>query len=161
VATVKKKPAAKPKKTTVKKAVAKKPSAKKIAPAKEKAKAPVAKKAAARSAGVPEKLLDAAMAVLDDRQAIDIVSVPLAGLSSIADYMIIASGKTGRQVAALADHVSEAFSKAGASFVQIEGKENANWVLVDCGDVIVHLFLPEVRQYYDLDTLWDKRTSRK
>ena len=106
--------------------------------------------------GMPEQLLEAAMKVLDERQAEDITMVPLAGRSPIADYMVIASGRASRQVAAIADHLREAFFKLGVKQVRIEGQQEANWVLVDAGDVIIHLFRPEVRSYYDLDAIWKK-----
>jgi ribosome-associated protein len=168
VAILKKKPAAKAnkaaKKTAPKKAV-KKPAAKKVAvkkpaPKKVAAKKP-APKAVKKARGLPEETLEMALKVLDDRQAQEIASFSLAGRSSIADYMIIASGKTSRQVAALAENLREAFFKMGIRSVHIEGKEEANWVLVDTGDVIIHLFRPEVRTYYDLDTLWTKKTAKK
>jgi ribosome silencing factor RsfS/YbeB/iojap len=105
--------------------------------------------------GIPEQMRDAALKVLDERQAEDIVTVSLAGRSSVADYMIIASGRAGRQVAAIADYLREAFYKLGCKQVRIEGLGEANWVLIDAGDVIVHLFRPEVRTYYDLDSIWN------
>ncbi len=160
MALLKKKPA--PKKAS--KPAAKKPVSKKAAP-KKVLKKPAPKKKAAvskpKANGIPEQMLDAALKVLDDRQAQDIVAIELTGRSSIADYMIIASGKASRQVAALADHLAEAFHKLGVRRVTVEGKEEGNWVLVDAGDVIVHLFRPEVRKYYDLDSLWAKKPSRK
>ncbi len=106
-------------------------------------------------------MLAAALRVLDERQADEIVSVSLAGRSALADYMILASGRAGRQIVALADHLREAFFKLGARSVNVEGQEDANWVLVDAGDVIVHLFLPEVRKYYDLDSLWRRKPAKK
>lgn len=109
----------------------------------------------AENAGnLPEQLRDAVLKVLDERQAEDIVVVPLAGRSSLADYVIIASGRASRQVAAIADYLREAFFKLGVKQVRIEGQSEANWVLVDAGDVIVHLFRPEVRSYYDVDSIW-------
>ncbi|MDE2029735.1 MAG: ribosome silencing factor [Alphaproteobacteria bacterium] len=147
-----------PKKTVVRKPAAKKPAAKKPVP--KKAAPKVQKPAAPKTPpGIPEKLRDAALKTLDERQAEDIVTVSLAGRSSVADYMIIASGRAGRQIAAIADHLRDAFLKNGASSIRVEGKSEANWVLVDAGDVIVHLFRPEVRSYYDLDAIWAK--SRK
>ena len=109
---------------------------------------------------MPEQLRDVALKVLSERQAEDIVTIPLAGRSSIADYVIIASGRAGRQVAAIADHLREAFFKLGMRQIRIEGLPEANWVLVDAGDVIVHLFRPEVRSYYDLDTIWQSKQAR-
>lgn len=138
------------------------------APLKKKAKPrattrPAVKKAAAKAAskGVPEQLLAAALKVLDERQAENIVQISLTGKSSLADYLIIASGRSARQIAAIADHLREAFFKLGLRHVHIEGKAQANWVLVDSGDVIVHLFQPEVRKYYDIDSLWKPRRESK
>jgi len=114
-----------------------------------------AKKSAPRPE-LPGKLLDAALKVLKDRQAEEIVSVDLTGRSSVADYLIIASGRAGRQIAAIADYLREAFTKLGARQIRVEGLSQANWVLVDAGDVVVHLFRPEVRRYYRLEDIWDE-----
>lgn len=168
MAKVKKKTAAKAKKK-VKKTAAKKLPAKKSAVqlrstknvSKKRAPKIVISKAAERVKGLPEHMLAAALRVLDERKAEQIITVSLAGRSALADYMIIASGRASRQVVALADHLREAFLKLGVRAVRIEGQQDANWVLVDAGDVIVHLFLPEVRKYYDLDTLWSKRASKR
>jgi ribosome-associated protein len=154
------------KKIKTKKIVTKKTTAKKKITIKKKAvKKPAAKKAvfkiSAKPKGFPEEMLAAALKVLDEKQADQIVTVPLAGRSALADYMIIASGRAGRQIVALADHLREAFFKLGVRSVRIEGQQDANWVLVDAGDIIIHLFLPEVRKYYDLDTLWTKRAPKK
>ncbi len=134
------------------------------APVKTKAKPAARKKPAAvkkaASKGMPEQLLAAALKVLDERQAENIVRISLTGRSSIADYLIIASGRSARQIAAIADHLREAFFKLGFKHVHIEGKAQANWVLVDTGDVIIHLFQPEVRKYYDIDSLWKPRRGK-
>jgi len=165
VAKIKKKTAAK-KKTAVKilkknkKAVKKIVKAKK-SPGKKRAPGILVSKTVAREKGLPEQMLAAALKVLDERKAEQIVTVELTGRSSIADYMIIASGKVGRQIVALADHLREAFFKLGVRSVRVEGKEDANWVLVDAGDIIVHLFLPDVRKYYDLDAIWKKKAPKK
>jgi ribosome-associated protein len=110
-----------------------------------------------RPAGVPEKLRDAALKVLDERQAEDIITVDLADRSSVADYLIIASGRASRQLAAIAHYLRETFAQHGISQIRVEGLPEANWVLVDAGDIIVHLFRPEVRRYYDLERIWDNR----
>lgn len=154
-----KKPAVKKtvaKKAVVKKSVAmKKASVKKTIAVKKATPKAVSKKAkSAAPTGLPEQMRDAALKVLDERQAEEIVTIPLAGRSSIADYIIIASGRAARQVSAIADHLREAFFKLGVRQVRVEGLGEANWVLVDAGDVIIHLFRPEVRSYYDLDTIW-------
>jgi ribosome-associated protein len=169
VAHLKKKSAAKskkPVKKAAKKVAAKKVLVKKLAPRKPVVKKSAVQKPAPKAAaapkrqGMPEQLLAAALKVLDERQADQIVAVALAGRSSLADYMIIASGRAGRQIAAIADHLREAFLKLGVRQVQIEGQSKANWVLVDAGDIIIHLFLPEVRKYYDLDSLWDRKPPK-
>ena len=91
---------------------------------------------------------------LDDDQAVEVVSIPLAGKSNIADHMVIASGRSTRQVASmavkLADKIKERFGKS----VRIEGLPAADWVLIDAGDVIVHVFRPEVRAFYNLEKMW-------
>ncbi len=91
---------------------------------------------------------------LDDNKGEDILTIDLAGKSSIADYMVIANGRSARQVTALANYVVEAVTKAGLGKCQIEGKRAGDWVLIDAGDVIVHLFRPEVREFYKLEKMW-------
>jgi ribosome-associated protein len=149
------------KKTMVKKTVVKKSVVKKTVAKKTIIKKPTLKKAAVKKTadGIPEQLRDAALKVLDERQAEDILAITLAGRSSLADYLIIASGRGGRQIAAIADHLQDALVKGGAKFVRVEGQTEANWVLVDCGDVIIHLFRPDVRKYYDLDNLFRNPTK--
>ncbi|MEE3093635.1 MAG: ribosome silencing factor [Pseudomonadota bacterium] len=93
---------------------------------------------------------------LDDDKAIDIVSVDLTGKSSIVDAMVVASGASVRQVGAMADHLREKLKAAGIKGISIEGLENCDWVLIDSGDVIVHLFRPEVRDFYNLEKLWSE-----
>ncbi len=90
---------------------------------------------------------------LEDDKAEEIVIIPLAGRSALADYMIIASGRSTRQVAAMAEHLREHIGKLGHR-VRVEGKAEANWVVVDSPDVIVHLFRPEVRSFYNLEKMW-------
>lgn len=91
---------------------------------------------------------------LDDDQAQEIVSIPLEGKSAIADFMVIASGRSTRQVAAMAQKLAERIKQAGFGHVRIEGLPAADWVLVDAGDVVVHLFRPEVRSFYNLERMW-------
>lgn len=91
---------------------------------------------------------------LDDDQAQEVVSIPLEGKSSIADFMVIASGRSTRQVAAIAQKLAERIKKSGFGSPRIEGLPAADWVLVDAGDVIVHLFRPEVRSFYNLERMW-------
>ncbi|MCB1538909.1 MAG: ribosome silencing factor [Alphaproteobacteria bacterium] len=93
------------------------------------------------------------MRVLDENKAEDIVVVPLEGKSSIADFMIIASGRSARHVTALADLIGEHVKSTGGK-PRYEGKTNGDWVLADAGDVIVHLFRPEVRSFYNIEKIW-------
>lgn len=94
------------------------------------------------------------LASLDDDQAVETVSIPLAGKSSIADYMVVASGKSTRQVASMAQKLAEKIKAEFGRSARIEGLPNADWVLIDAGDVIVHLFRPEVRSFYNLERMW-------
>lgn len=91
---------------------------------------------------------------LEDDQAIELVSIPLAGKSAIADYMVIASGRSTRHVASMAQKLQEKIKQQFRRVVRIEGMGNADWVLIDAGDVIVHLFRPEVRSFYNLERMW-------
>ena len=91
---------------------------------------------------------------LDEDQAQDVVSIPLEGKSSIADHMVIASGRSTRQVAAMAGKLAERLKNAGQGSPRIEGLPAADWVLIDAGDVVVHLFRPEVRSFYNLERMW-------
>ena len=93
------------------------------------------------------------MKSLDDDQAQDIISIPLDGKSNIADHMVIAEGRSTRQVAAIAQKLAERIKKAGGT-ARVEGLANADWVLIDAGDVIIHLFRPEVRSFYNLERMW-------
>ena len=104
----------------------------------------------------PQQLLELIEQLLDDDKAIDIVSIDLTGKSSIADAMVVASGASVRQVGAMADHLREKLKAAGIKGISIEGLENCDWVLIDSGDVIVHLFRPEVRDFYNLEKLWSE-----
>jgi len=101
-----------------------------------------------------KELIDITLQALDDVKAIDVVVFEVSKLTSISDYMIIASGKSKRQVAALADKVMEAAKKNNIKPLGVEGKTEGEWVLVDLGDVIVHIMYPETREYYQLEKLW-------
>lgn len=91
---------------------------------------------------------------LDDDQAVEMISIPLAGKSSIADHMVIASGRSTRQVASMADKLARRIKERFHRTPRIEGLPTADWVLIDAGDVIVHLFRPEVRSFYNLERMW-------
>ncbi len=103
---------------------------------------------------VADTLLDTVLTTLDDRKAMEIITIPLSGKSTIADYMVIANGNSARQVAAIADHVITTLRNQGFGRVKVEGLPQADWVLIDAGDVIVHLFRPEVRNFYNLEKMW-------
>jgi ribosome-associated protein len=91
---------------------------------------------------------------LDDDKGEDIVVIDLAGKSDIADFLVIASGRSTRQVATMADHLRERIKAAGHGNARIEGLPQGDWVLVDAGDIVVHLFRPEVRGFYNLEKMW-------
>lgn len=111
-------------------------------------------------AGLEAAALDAIiLATLDADKAEDLVTFDLTGKSSVADTMIIASGRSQRHVSALADHVMRRLKEAGHGRVRVEGLPNADWVLIDCGDTIVHLFRPEVRSFYNLERIWGPDAS--
>ncbi|WP_106638681.1 ribosome silencing factor [Allosphingosinicella vermicomposti] len=101
-----------------------------------------------------EKLHDLVLSSLDDDQAVEVVSIPLSGKSSIADYMVVASGRSTRQVASMAQKLQERIKRELGRNVRIEGLPIADWVLIDADDVIVHLFRPEVRTFYNLERMW-------
>lgn len=91
---------------------------------------------------------------LDEDKAQEVVSIDLAGKTSIADQMVVASGRSQRHVGALADHLQRRLREAGHGKCRIEGMESCDWVLIDAGDVIVHIFRPEVRDFYRLEKIW-------
>lgn len=101
-----------------------------------------------------EQVTDQVTHSLEDGLAEDIVRIDLKGKSSIADTMIIASGRSQRHVGAIADHVVRDLRKGGFGRARVEGLPNCDWVLVDGGDVIVHIFRPEVRDFYNLEKMW-------
>ncbi len=101
-----------------------------------------------------EALHSLVMQSLDDDQAVEVVTIPLAGKSSIADHMVIASGRSSRQVASMATKLAERIKQQFGRIVRIEGLPVADWVLIDADDVIVHLFRPEVRTFYNLERMW-------
>ena len=102
----------------------------------------------------PEELKDLIVTTLDQDKAKDIVTIDLTGKTSLADFMVIASGRSTRQVGALAEKLSTRIKQENV-MPRIEGKQTGNWVLVDAGDVIVHLFRPEVREFYAIEEIWN------
>jgi ribosome-associated protein len=106
------------------------------------------------TAAKPADLLGLILHCLDEGKAEDLVTIDLGGKSSLADHLVIASGRSSRQVTALADQLAARLKDAGFGRVPIEGKAHGDWVLLDAGDVIVHLFRPEVRAFYNLEKMW-------
>ncbi len=102
-----------------------------------------------------EKILALVEESLDDDQANDVKVIPLAGKTDIAEYMVVASGRSARHVDATTDHVLVKLKNAGVRGVRSEGREHKDWVLIDAGHVIVHLFRPEVREFYNLEKMWN------
>ena len=101
-----------------------------------------------------EALHDLVLRSLDDDKAVEVVSIPLSGKSNIADYMVIACGRSTRQVASMAQKLTERIKRDLGRNVRVEGLPVADWVLIDADDVIVHLFRPEVRSFYNLERMW-------
>ncbi len=111
-------------------------------------------KAASRAA---DETLRIVLASLEDMKAEDSVTIDLAGKASFGDYMVISSGRSQRHVGSIADEVSRNLKKAGRQGIHSEGKQTADWVLIDAGDVIVHVFRPDVRAFYNLEKMWSPK----
>ncbi|MFD1340825.1 ribosome silencing factor [Litorisediminicola beolgyonensis] len=101
-----------------------------------------------------EILLESVLKSLDDMKAEDLVQIDLRGKTAIGDYMVICSGRSSRQVAAISDKLVEDLKAQHGVLSKTEGKETGDWVLIDTGDVIVHVFRPEVREFYQLEKMW-------
>ena len=112
------------------------------------------------SASSTEDLKAMVLAALEDAKANDIRQLDVRGLTDITDWMVVASGTSTRHVLALADHVRTQVKAQGLSPIGTEGESGSDWVLLDFGDVVVHLMLPDARGFYDLEGLWDDRLSR-
>ena len=106
-----------------------------------------------------ETLLAAILKSLDDDKAEDVVQVDLRGKSEMGDYMVIASGRSTRQVSAMAEKLVDRIKQNFGVISKIEGKDTGDWVLIDTGDVIVHIFRPEVREFYQLEKMWLSGTA--
>lgn len=102
----------------------------------------------------PREMADIAVKALEEKKAIDIKVIDISHISTLADYFIIASGSNRSQVQAMADAVDEALDKTGVHARSTEGYQNANWILLDYGDIVVHLFDEENRLFYDLERIW-------
>lgn len=111
-------------------------------------------KAVPSAAAEVDRLLAVIETSLDDDQAIDVFTIDLKGKSSLGDYMIIASGRSARHVSAIANHLLEGIKSAGFGTAHTEGMSAGDWVLIDTGDIIIHVFRPEVRDFYSLEKMW-------
>ena len=118
------------------------------------AKSPADKPQGTAGPATSEKILARILSSLEDDKAEDVVQVSLSGKSDMADHMVIASGRSTRQVAAMAQKLAEKVKQAGFGPARVEGLPTADWVLIDAGDVVVHLFRPEVRSFYNLERMW-------
>ncbi len=98
--------------------------------------------------------IETVLASLDNSKAEDIVSIDIRRKSSLGDYMVIASGRSHRHVAAVAEHLMQALKDGGFGQARVEGLPGADWVLIDSGDVIVHIFRPEIREFYNIEKMW-------
>ena len=112
------------------------------------------------SAQTTEELKAIVLAALEDAKANDVRQLDVRSLTDITDWMVVASGTSTRHVLALADHVRTQVKAEGLSPIGTEGESGSDWVLLDYGDVVVHLMLPDTRGFYDLEGLWDDRLSR-
>ncbi len=101
-----------------------------------------------------DALLDAVLASVDDDKAEDVIAIPLAGKSEIADHMVICSGRSSRQVQSISEKLADRLKHDHDVPCKVEGHETGDWVLIDAGDVIVHIFRPEVREFYQLEKMW-------
>ena len=101
-----------------------------------------------------EELLERILSSLDDDKAEDVVQIDLRGKTAIGDYMVIASGRSTRQVSAMAEKLVVRLKQDYGRIARVEGKETGDWVLIDTGDVVVHIFRPEVREFYQLEKMW-------
>lgn len=106
----------------------------------------------------PENIRTLAISSLDADKAQDIQVIDLRGQSSLADFMVVATGTSSRHVYALADKLAERLSKTGLADINIEGQKTSDWVIVDAGDVIIHIFRSEVRDFYALEKMWRNPT---
>ena len=110
-----------------------------------------------------DKTLNMVLSRLDDMKAEETVTIDLRGKSAFSDYMIVTTGRANRHVGAIAENVMKGLSEAGIKGVHVEGLQNSDWVLIDSGDVIVHVFRPEVREFYNLEKMWttNSQATRK
>ena len=107
-----------------------------------------------RGVDAAARALQMALGSLEDSKAEDIVTIDIAGKSALADYMIVVSGRSNRHVSAIADHLISDLKEEGFGSPRVEGLEAGDWVLIDTGDIIVHVFRPEIREFYNIEKMW-------
>lgn len=117
-------------------------------------KAAIAKKKPTKELKPSEQWRNVVTGSLDENKAEDITALDLHDKCSFTDFMVVASGRSARHVASLADHVVDDLRKAGGNVMSVEGKDTGDWVLIDAGDVVVHIFRPEIRQFYNIEKMW-------
>jgi ribosome-associated protein len=145
----------------VKKTAAKKKTFKKTVKKAAKKKT-TAKKAVVKAKPIEQpEVLARILASLEDDKAEEIVSINLAGRSSLCDAIVVASGRSSRHVASIAEHLARRLKEAGYGTRPVNGAQQGDWALVDAGDVIVHIFRPEVRTYYDLESMWSVEEPKR
>ena len=156
----KKKPVVKAKTSAKPKVVAKPKTAPKAKPV-VKTAAPIKIEVPKPKHHADQSLLKVVLAQLEDAKAEDIISINLDGKTAIADNMVVASGRSNRHVGAIADQLVEKLKEAGHRHIRVEGMDQCDWVLVDAVDVVVHLFRPEVRSFYNLEKLWSQHSPQE
>jgi ribosome-associated protein len=107
-----------------------------------------------RGADAAARALDLVLASLEDSKAEDIVTIDIAGKSALGDYMVVVSGRSSRHVMAICDHLVSDMKDEGLGNARVEGLENGDWVLIDAGDIIIHVFRPEIREVYNIEKMW-------
>jgi ribosome-associated protein len=135
--------------------------AKKAVPKKTRKAVPEKPGAVTAAQAADQALLDRIRASLEDDKAENIVTIDMAGRSSLTDAIVVASGRSSRHVASIAEHLARRLKDAGYGTRPVNGASQGDWVLVDAGDVIVHIFRPEVRDYYNLESMWSVGEPRR
>lgn len=107
-----------------------------------------------RGADAAARALELVLASLEDSKAEDIVSIDIAGKSALGDYMVVVSGRSNRHVTAISEHLISDMKDEGLGSARVEGLETGDWVLIDTGDIIVHVFRPEIREFYNIERMW-------
>ena len=156
----KKKPVVKARAAAKPKVVAKQKTTPKVMPA-TKVVAPIKIEAPRPKFQAGQPLLKIVLAQLEDAKAEDIIAINLDGKTAIADNMVVASGRSNRHVGAIADQLVDKLKEAGHRHIRVEGMDQCDWVLVDAVDVVIHLFRPEVRSFYNLEKLWSEHSPQE